>query len=87
MLVNKLKENEFVTEYLMPIFDHVKSRKTIKDLSKTKIALVTSDGIESSSDSKYGRYELNNMGQTAHRGYYDPAYTNHNPNTVVLLML
>lgn len=91
MLVNKLKGNEFVTEYPMPIFDHVKPGKAIVDLSKAKIALVTSGGIvptgnpdriESSSASKYGKYELDNMGQTAHGGY-DPTYANHNPNVVV----
>ena len=91
MLVSKLKNEEFVTEYPMPVFDNVEPGAAIKDLSKAKIALVTSGGmvpsgnpdrIEASSASKYGRYEIENMGETAHGGF-DPTYANDNPNVVV----
>ncbi len=91
MLINKLKEESFVTEYPMPVFDNVSPGAAITDLSKAKIALVTSGGmvpsgnpdrIESSSASKYGKYELENMGETAHGGF-DPTYANNNPNVVV----
>jgi len=91
MLVNKLKGSEFVTEYPMPVFDNVEPGKAIADLSKAKIALVTSGGmvptgnpdrIESSSASKFGKYEIDNMGETAHGGF-DPTYANNNPNVVV----
>ena len=91
MLVNKLKGEAFVTEYPMPVFDHVEPGKAIADISKANIALVTSGGmvpsgnpdrIEASSASKYGKYELHNMDETAHGGF-DPTYANNNPNVVV----
>jgi glycine reductase len=91
MLVNKLKGEEFVTEYPMPIFDSVEPGKAITNLSSAKIALVTSGGmvpsgnpdrIEASSASKYGKYELDNLGETAHGGF-DPTYANNNPNVVL----
>ena len=98
MLIKKLKGEEFVTEYPMPAFDRVKPNPAIKDLSKAKIGLVTScgivpkvnpDHIESSSASKYGKYELTEFKQlssedhqTAHGGY-DPVYANDDPNRVL----
>lgn len=91
MLVKKLKKEEFETEYPMPTFDRVEPGKAIKDLSKAKIALVTSGGIvpkgnpdriEASSASKYGEYSIDNIGETAHGGY-DPVYANQNPNRVL----
>lgn len=98
MLVAKLKGEEFKTEYPMPVFDRVTPRPAIKDLSKAKIALVTSGGIvpkgnpdhiESSSASKFGRYDLTGFTdltdqthQTAHGGY-DPVYANGDPDRVL----
>jgi glycine reductase len=91
MLVAKLTGAEFTTEYPMPTFDNVEPGKAIKDMSKAKIAVVTSGGIvpagnpdriESSSASKYGQYKLNDMGETAHGGY-DPVYANERPNRVM----
>ena len=98
MLIKKLKGEEFVTEYPMPDFDRVAPNPAIKDLSKAKIALVTSGGIvpkgnpdhiESSSASKYGKYDLEGFKrlssadhQTAHGGY-DPVYANDDPNRVL----
>jgi len=91
MLVKKLKGEEFVTEYPMPDFDRVEPNPAVKDLSKAKVALVTSGGIvpkgnpdriESSSASKYGEYDIAKFGdlteathETAHGGY-DPVYAN-----------
>lgn len=91
MLVKKLSNQEFVTEYPMPDFDRVEPGKAIVDMKKAKIALVTSGGIvpkgnpdriESSSASKYGEYSINDMDETAHGGY-DPVYANSNPNRVL----
>lgn len=91
MLVKKLNNQEFVTEYPMPNFDRVEPGKAILDMSKAKIALVTSGGIvptgnpdriESSSASKYGEYSIDDMGETAHGGY-DPVYANVDPNRVL----
>jgi glycine reductase complex component B subunit gamma len=91
MLVAKLKNESFETEYPMPDFDRVAPNKAILDITKTKIALVTSGGIvpkhnpdriESSSASKYGKYDISGVldlteetYETAHGGY-DPVYAN-----------
>lgn len=98
MLIKKLKGEEFVTEYPMPAFDRVFPNAAVKDITKAKIGLVTSGGIvpkgnpdriESSSASKYGRYDISGIDvltsethQTAHGGY-DPVYANENPNRVL----
>lgn len=91
MLINKLNGKDFVTEYPMPDFDRVEANPAVKDISKAKIALVTSGGIvpkgnpdhiESSSASKYGKYDIDGVQdlteetfETAHGGY-DPVYAN-----------
>ena len=67
MLLAKLRGEEYKTEYPMPEFDRVAPNPALKDVSKAKIALVTSGGIvpkgnpdhiESSSASKFGSYSL-----------------------------
>ncbi len=98
MLIKKLKGEDFVTEFPMPDFDRVDPQPAIKDLSKATIALVTSGGIvpkgnpdhiESSSASKYGKYDIgefdnltSNDHETAHGGY-DPVYANEDPDRVL----
>ena len=85
-------------EYPMPDFDRVEPAAAIKDLSKAKIALVTSGGIvpkgnpdhiESSSASKYGTYSIAGVEdltaetyETAHGGY-DPVYANEDADRVL----
>ena len=98
MLLKKLADKPFTTEYPMPSFDRVAPNKAIKDLSKATIALCTSGGIvpkgnpdhiESSSASHYGEYNIAGVEkltaetyETAHGGY-DPVYANENPNRVL----
>lgn len=98
MLVKKINGQEFVTEYPMPEFDHVAPNPAVKDMSKAKIALVTSGGIvpkgnpdhiESSSASKYGKYDIEGVMdltpdtfETAHGGY-DPVYANEDADRVL----
>ena len=98
MLLKKLKGEEFTTEYPMPNFDRVDPNPAVKDLSKAKIALVTSGGtvpkgnpdhIESSSASKYGKYDIDGLNdlteethETAHGGY-DPVYANEDSDRVL----
>lgn len=98
MMVAKLKGEEFKTEYPMPDFDNVAPNPAVKDISKAKIALVTSGGIvpkgnpdhiESSSASKYGEYDIDGVMdlteetyETAHGGY-DPVYANENADRVL----
>ncbi len=91
MMIKKLKGEEYITEYPMPDFDRVDPNSAVKDLAKCKIAVVTSGGIvpkgnpdriESSSASKYGKYDISEFDnlteethETAHGGY-DPVYAN-----------
>ena len=98
MLIKKIKGEEFETEYPMPDFDRVEPNPAVKDLSKAKIALVTSGGIvpkgnpdriESSSASKYGEYSIAGVNdlteetyETAHGGY-DPVYANQDSDRVL----
>ena len=98
MLIKKIKGEAFETEYPMPDFDRVEPAAAIKDLSKAKIALVTSGGIvpkgnpdhiESSSASKYGTYSIEGVEdltaetyETAHGGY-DPVYANEDADRVL----
>lgn len=98
MLVKKINDEDFTTEYPMPDFDRVDPAPAIEDISKVKVALVTSGGIvpkgnpdkiESSSASKYGEYSIEGIedlddtnGETAHGGY-DPVYANEDPDRVL----
>ncbi len=98
MLLNKLNGKEFVTEFPMPDFDRVEPNPAVKDITKCKVALVTSGGIvpkgnpdhiESSSASKYGKYDIEGVTDlteetfaTAHGGY-DPVYANQDPDRVL----
>ncbi len=98
MLLKKLKGEAFTTEYPMPDFDRVDPNPAIKDITKAKIALVTSGGIvpkgnpdhiESSSASKYGKYDIDGVmdltaetHETAHGGF-DPVYCNEDSDRVL----
>lgn len=98
MLLKKLNDKPFVTEYPMPDFDRVDPNPAVKDLAHAKIALVTSGGIvpkgnpdhiESSSASHYGEYDITDVYdlteetyETAHGGY-DPVYANKDSDRVL----
>lgn len=98
MLVAKLTGQSFTTEYAMPHFDRVAPNQPIVSAAKAKIALVTSGGIvpkgnpdhiESSSASKYGKYDISGVTDltvetyaTAHGGY-DPVYANQDADRVL----
>ena len=98
MMIKKLKGEEFETEFPMPNFDRVDPNPAVKDIRKAKIALVTSGGIvphgnpdhiESSSASKYGKYDIEGVmdlkegeWETAHGGY-DPVYANQDSDRVL----
>jgi len=100
MLLKKIKGEKFETEYPMPVFDNVAPNPAVKDMAKAKIALVTSGGIvpkgnpnriESSSASKYGKYDIEGVSgfnfdnaETAHGGY-DPVPANNDANRVLPL--
>lgn len=98
MLIKKIKGEQFKTEYPMPDFDRVAPNPPVKDMAHATIALVTSGGIvpkgnpdriESSSASKFGKYDIEgkldlteNDFQTAHGGY-DPVYANKDADRVL----
>jgi betaine reductase len=98
MLVKKISGQEFVTEFKMPVFDRVPPAAPIKDITKAKVALVTSGGIvpkgnpdhiESSNASKFGKYDIQGVDnltpenyETAHGGY-DPTYANDDSDRVL----
>ena len=98
MLVAKLKGEAFTTEYPMPAFDRVAPNQPVPDVTKAKIAIVTSGGtvpkgnpdrIESSSAQKYGKYDISKFDdltaddhETAHGGY-DPVYANQDSDRVI----
>lgn len=97
MLLAKLRGEEYQTEYPMPRFDRVDPSPALSDITKAKIALVTSGGIvpkgnpdriEASSASKYGKYSLEGIETlkdthaTAHGGY-DPVYANGDADRVL----
>lgn len=98
ILLKKMAGKEFTTEFPMPDFDRVKPNPAVKDITKARIALVTSGGIvpkgnpdhiESSSASKYGRYDIEGVMdltadtyETAHGGY-DPVYANEDADRVL----
>lgn len=98
MMILKLAGKEFTTEFPMPEFDRVAPNPAVKDITKAKIALVTSGGIvpkgnpdhiESSSASKYGKYDIEGVMdlteatyETAHGGY-DPSYANQDADRVL----
>lgn len=98
MLLKKLADKPYVTEYPMPDFDRVAPNPAVKDISKATIAIVTSGGIvpkgnpdhiESSNASHYGEYDITGVTdlteetyETAHGGY-DPVYANEDSDRVI----
>lgn len=100
LILKKVAGESYKTEYPMPVFDRVPPNPAVKDISKIKLAVVTSGGIvpqgnldriESSSATKYGIYDITGIESltkdkfmTVHGGY-DRAYVLENPNLVVPL--
>ena len=98
MLLAKLNNESFETEYAMPVFDRVSPAPALADISGCKIALVTSGGIvprgnpdhiEAANASRFGAYSLAGLDrlskethQSVHGGY-DPTYANQDPNRVL----
>lgn len=100
MLVKKMAGEPFETDLPMPKFDRVSPGPAITDMSKAKIAIVTSGGIvpqgnpdhiESSNATKFGWYTMENMDRlskddymTIHGGY-DRQFVLEDPNLVIPL--
>ena len=98
MLIAKLNNKPFTTEFPMPAFDRVAPNPAVKDMAHATVALCTSGGIvpkgnpdhiESSSASHYGEYDIEGVmdltsdaWETAHGGY-DPVYANEDADRVL----
>lgn len=100
MLVKKMAGEEYETDLPMPKFDRVDPAPPVADITKAKIAVVTSGGvvpqgnpdhIESSNATKYGVYSIEGMDTmspddfTTIHGGYDRQFVMANPNLVVPL--
>ena len=101
MLLKKIAGEPFETDLPMPKFDRVEPGKAIEDLSKAKIAIVTSGGgivpvgnpdhIESSNATKFGWYTMEGMDRMSKDDYmtihggYDRQFVLENPNLVIPL--
>ena len=97
MLVKKLNGEPFQTELPMPKLDRVPIAPAVKDLSKARIALVTTGGIvpvdnpdriQSASATRWGRYDVSGADalkggefKTIHAGF-DPAAADADPNVI-----
>ncbi|CCQ96528.1 conserved hypothetical protein [[Clostridium] ultunense Esp] len=100
MILKKVKGKPFETEVPISQYEKVKPSKPIEDLTKAKIALVTSGGIvpmgnpdhiPASTSKFYKTYDISNLTglnkgeyESVHAGY-DPVYANDNPNRVAPL--
>lgn len=97
MLVKKLNGEEFQTELPIPKIDRVPIAAAVKDLTKARIALVTTGGIvpvdnpdriQSASATRWGRYDIadtetleSGRYKTIHAGF-DPAAADADPNVI-----
>jgi len=98
MLVKKLNGEPFETELPIPEPDRVPIAPALKDLSKARIAMMTTGGIvpvdnpdriQSASATRWGRYDVSDMDKleggvfkTIHAGF-DPAAANADPNRIM----
>ncbi len=98
MLLKKISGEDYVTELPIPKVDIVPVAAPIVDLSKAKIAVLTSGGIvpidnpdriQSASATRWGKYDVTGMERleggifkTIHAGY-DPAAADADPNVCV----
>lgn len=97
MLLKVINNEEYTTELPMEIGEAIEPAPAIKDISKARIALVTSGGIipmnnpdkiQSASATRWGKYDISEMDtlksgefKTIHAGY-DPTEADKNPNIV-----
>lgn len=97
MLMNKLQGKPFVSELPIPYIERVPVAPPVKELSKAKIALVTTGGIvpvanpdriQSASATRWGRYDVTGVDalsggvyKTIHAGF-DPAAADADPNVI-----
>lgn len=100
MLLRKLNGEPVRTELPIPKTERIPIAEAVSDLSKARVALVTSGGIvpsdnpdhiQSASATKWGKYDISELDvlpageyKTIHAGF-DPAAANANPNRILPL--
>lgn len=100
MLIKKLNGEAYQTELPVPERDVIPMAEPVADLSKAKIAVLTTGGIvpvdnpdriQSASATRWGKYDMTGMDalkggefKTIHAGF-DPAAANADPNVIVPL--
>ncbi|AOT69199.1 sarcosine reductase [Geosporobacter ferrireducens] len=100
MLINKLSGKPYETEVPIPEYEAIQAAKAVADLSKAKIALLTSGGVVPKGNAdhlpaatakfwmKYDIRALDSLNggeyESVHAGF-DPVYANDNPNRIVPL--
>ena len=100
ILLKKLAGEPFKTELVIPKKDTVPPAEALQDLSKARIAIMTTGGIvpaanpdhiQSASATRWGRYDMTGLDRlpagafkTIHAGF-DPAAANNDPNLIVPL--
>lgn len=98
MLLKKVHGKEFQTELPIPEIENIAIAEAIRDLSKARIAIVTTGGIvpidnphriQSASATRWGKYDISEMDmlkageyKTIHGGF-DPSFSNADPNLIV----
>lgn len=100
MLLKKLNKEPFETELELSTYEKVEPAPPVQDLSKARIALLTTGGIvpygnpdhiPAASAKNWGKYSIQGMDslkegefESVHAGY-DPVYANKDPNRVAPL--
>ncbi len=100
MLVKKVRGEPFTSELVVPQFDRIAPAKPVRDLSRARLAIVTTsgivktgnpEGIESWRATKWARYSLTGLDAlspadfTCVHGGYDNRYIRENPHRAVPL--
>jgi glycine reductase len=100
MLLAKLQGNPYETELPLPQFEQVRPAAAVKDLSSSKIALITDgglvpkgnpDNIEMLNATKFGKYSIKDVDKLNPEDYevvhlgYDPSAVSRDPHRLVPL--
>lgn len=98
MLLKKVHGKEFKTELPIEEIEKIPIADPIKDLSKAKIAIITTGGIvpvdnpdriQSASATRWGKYDTSNVDSLSSEDYktihggFDPIFANEDPNIIV----
>lgn len=98
MMMRRLKGEEFLTEYEMPVFNKIPPAAPVKDMKNATIAIISSGGvvplgnpdkIRVSSADSFGKYDISALSDLTPENYesvhggYDRAFATSDPDCVV----